>query len=103
SLRGPQFDAAWCDELCFWKDAETTLATLEHALRLGERPRMLVTTTPRPIPALKRLLASCDTVVTRAATWENAANVAPDFIAALRERWAGTARERQELLGELIE
>lgn len=103
SLRGPQFDAAWCDELCYWAYPDETLATLEHGLRLGERPRMLVTTTPRPIRALKRLLAARDTVVTRSSTWENAHNVAPDFISALNQRWAGDARHRQELLGELIE
>ncbi len=103
SLRGPQFDAAWCDELCFWSYPEQTLETLEHALRLGERPRMLVTTTPRPIRALKRLIAAPDTVVTRSSTWENKANVAADFISALRQRWAGTVRQRQELDGELIE
>jgi phage terminase large subunit-like protein len=64
---------------------------------------MLVTTTPRPIPALKRLIAAPDTVVTRSATWENAHNVAADFIAALNERWAGSGRHRQELLGELVD
>jgi phage terminase large subunit-like protein len=103
SLRGPQFDAAWCDELCFWAYPDETLATLEHGLRLGRRPRTLVTTTPRPIRALKRLLAAPDTVVTRSSTWANAHNVAPDFIAALNQRWAGTARHRQELMGELVE
>lgn len=103
SLRGPQFDAAWCDELCFWAYPDETLTTLEHGLRLGHRPRLMVTTTPRPISALKRLLAARDTVVTRSSTWENKHNVAEDFIAALNERWAGTARHRQELMGELIE
>lgn len=103
SLRGPQFDAAWCDELCFWAHPSEALDTLEHALRLGEKPRMLVTTTPRPIAALKRVLAARDTVVTRSSTWDNAANVAEDFIVALNERWQGSARHRQELLGELVE
>jgi phage terminase large subunit-like protein len=102
-LRGPQFDAAWCDELCYWAHPDETLATLEHGLRLGTRPRMLVTTTPRPIGALKRLIAARDTVVTRSSTWENAHNVAGDFITALNERWAASSRHRQELLGELIE
>jgi len=103
SLRGPQFDAAWCDELCFWAHPDKTLAILQHGLRLGRQPRLLVTTTPRPIRALKRLLAAPDTVVTRSSTWRNAANVAPDFIEALSARWKGTARDRQEILGELIE
>jgi phage terminase large subunit-like protein len=103
SLRGPQFDAAWCDELCVWSYPDETLATLEHGLRLGARPRTMVTTTPRPIRALKRLLAAPDTVLTRSSTWDNEENVSPDFVAALTSRWAGTVRHRQELLGELIE
>ena len=103
SLRGPQFDAAWCDELCFWSYPDQALETLEHGLRLGARPRMMVTTTPKPIRALKRLLGAADTVVTRSSTWDNEHNVSPDFIAALRSRWDGTVRHRQELLGELIE
>lgn len=103
SFRGPQFDAAWCDELCFWAYPDETLATLQHGLRLGARPRMLVTTTPRPIPALKTLLAAPDTVVTRSSTWDNKNNLAADFIAALKERWEGSPRHRQEIEGELIE
>lgn len=103
ALRGPQFDAAWCDELCFWADPERALQTLEYGLRIGARPRMMVTTTPRPSRVLKRLLAAPDTVVTRASTFENEKNLSPDFIAAMRARWAGTARHRQELLGEVIE
>ncbi|MFN3462703.1 MAG: DNA-packaging protein [Terricaulis sp.] len=103
ALRGPQFDAAWCDELCFWSYPEKTLQTLEHGLRLGVRPRMVVTTTPRPIRALKQLLAAPDTAVTRSSTFENRENLSPDFITALDQRWCGTVRHRQELLGELIE
>ena len=103
SLRGPQFDAAWADELCFWSHPEETLETLNHGLRLGARPRLMVTTTPRPIAALKRLLAARDTVTTNATSWHNAENLSADFVTALNERWAGSARQRQELLGDLIE
>ncbi|MGD9979875.1 MAG: DNA-packaging protein [Hyphomonadaceae bacterium] len=103
SLRGPQFDAAWCDELCFWSYPQQTLQTLEHALRLGQHPRMMVTTTPRPSRTLKRLLDAPDTVITRAATWENAHNLSPNFVAAVNARWEGSVRHRQELLGEYIE
>lgn len=103
ALRGPQFDAAWCDELCFWTHLDETLETLQHGLRLGARPRLMVTTTPQPVRALKRLIAAPDTVVTRSSTWANQANLATDFVASLNERWIGTARQRQELLGELIE
>lgn len=103
SLRGPQFDAAWADELCFWSRPDETLSTLSFGLRLGQRPRLMVTTTPRPIAALKSLMARKDTALTRATTLENRHNVSPDFVAALTERWSGTAYHRQELLGELIE
>lgn len=103
SLRGPQFEAAWADELCFWAYPDETLGALEHGLRLGARPRMMVTTTPKPIAALKRLLAAPDTVRTNATTWCNHANLADDFVAALNARWSGTARHRQELMGDLIE
>ncbi len=57
SLRGPQFHYAWCDELAKWKHAEDTFDMLQFGLRLGEQPRQLVTTTPRPVPLLKRLIA----------------------------------------------
>lgn len=103
SLRGPQFDAAWADELCFWSYPEETLQTLSHGLRLGAHPLLLATTTPRPTRALKALLARHDTVTTIGATWENRHNLAEDFIDALNQRWTGSARDRQELLGELIE
>ena len=103
SLRGPQFDAAWADELCFWSYPEETLQTLSHGLRLGARPRLMATTTPRPTRALKGLLAQPDTVTTRGDTWANAENLAPDFIDALNQRWIGSARQRQELLGQVIE
>jgi phage terminase large subunit-like protein len=56
SLRGPQFEAAWCDELAKWRHADATWNMLQFGLRLGERPRRLVTTTPRPMPLLRRLL-----------------------------------------------
>lgn len=103
ALRGPQFDAAWCDELCFWSYPERTIETLEYGLRLGESPRMMITTTPRPIGTLKRLIAAPDTVVTSSSTWANRRNVSGAFVEMLNARWAGTARHRQELLGEMIE
>ncbi len=64
---------------------------------------MVATTTPRPIPLLKKLLADTTTVVTRAATIDNADNLAPTFIAEMTRRYAGSALGRQELLGELVD
>lgn len=102
-LRGPQFSAAWCDEIAKWRDGETAWDMLQFALRLGARPRVVATTTPRPVPLLKRLLADETTAVSRAATDANRANLSPAFIAEMTRRYDGTALGRQELAGELIE
>ncbi|MEO8421064.1 MAG: terminase family protein [Hyphomicrobium sp.] len=103
SLRGPQFDAAWCDEVAKWRHPERTWDMLQFALRLGAHPQMVATTTPRSTPWLKRLIADAGTVVTRAATADNAENLAPTFLAEMTRRYAGTALGRQELLGELVD
>ncbi len=103
SLRGPQFDAAWCDELAKWKNMEATWDMLQFGLRLGQRPQVLVTTTPRPLPLVKRLMADPAFHVTRMRTHDNAANLAQGFIAAVEARYGGTRLGRQELDGELIE
>ncbi|HUG62902.1 MAG TPA: terminase family protein [Methylomirabilota bacterium] len=103
SLRGPQFDAAWADELAKWRHADATFDMLQFGLRLGAAPRQVVTTTPRAVPVLRRLIAARGTVVTRARTADNAANLAPTFLTAVVDRYAGTRLGRQELDGELIE
>lgn len=103
SLRGPQFSAAWADELAKWRHAEATFDMLQFGLRLGERPRQAITTTPRPIPLLKRLIADPATALTRAATRDNAYNLAPAFLDSVVARYAGTRLGRQELDGEIIE
>lgn len=103
SLRGPQFDLAWCDELCRWKRAERTWDMLQLALRLGDAPRALITTTPSSQRIFKRLVADPTTAVTHATTAENAMNLAPTFLAEMRRRYGGTALGAQELDGEIIE
>src|SRR5256714_682871 len=102
-LRGPQFDAAWCDELAKWRNAQDAFDMLQFGLRLGIRPRQLITTTPRPSALIKRLIADPRTAVTRAATQANAAHLSPAFLAEVVERYAGTRLGRQEILGEIIE
>ena len=102
SLRGPQFGAAWCDEAAKWREPETVFDMLQFGLRLGGRPRNLVTTTPRPVPIIRRLLSDPRTVVSRATTRDNAEHLAPDFLSAVVGRYAGTRLGRQELDGELI-
>jgi phage terminase large subunit-like protein len=103
SLRGPQFGAAWLDELAKWRYADAAWDMLQFGLRLGERPRQLVTTTPRPIPLIKRLIAADGTAVTRATTADNAGFLAPGFLTRIVARYEGTRLGRQELLGELID
>lgn len=102
SLRGPQFDAAWCDELAKWKHAEATWDMLQFGLRLGDNPRQMITTTPRPTALLKRVMADPETRLRRMRTEDNAANLAPSFVAAMRARYGGLLLGRQELDGELI-
>jgi phage terminase large subunit-like protein len=103
SLRGPQFGAAWSDELAKWRYADAAWDMLQFCLRLGDRPRQAVTTTPRPIPLLKRLIADPRTAISRARTEANAANLAPGFLGSVVARYRGTRLGRQELDGELIE
>ena len=103
-LRGPEHDAAWADELAAWNDPQATWDMLQFGLRLGKRPRWLATTTPRPIKLLKDILAreGKDVVVTSGTTFENEANLAPTFLAAVRARYEGTRLGRQELNAELL-
>jgi phage terminase large subunit-like protein len=103
SLRGPQFDAAWCDEIAKWRLAAEAWDMLAFALRLGEQPRAVITTTPRPVPLLKRLLADPATAVTRTATADNQTYLARSFLADIEARYGGTRLGRQELEGEVIE
>jgi len=102
-LRGYQFDAAWSDELCKWRYPEETWSNLQLALRLGAKPRQMVTTTPRPMALLKRLIASKQTVMRRASSYDNAANLAETFFTEIAAQYEGTALGRQELLGEIID
>ena len=102
-LRGPQFDCAWADEFCAWTHPEYTLSNLRMGLRLGERPQLVVTTTPRPLPALKRLMDVGDLVRTKMTTEENKAFLSPSFIRAMEDTYGGTRLGRQELRGEIID
>lgn len=103
SLRGPQFAAAWGDELAKWRHADAAFDMLQFGLRLGERPRQVITTTPRPIPLLKRLIADPATALTHATTRDNALNLAPAFLDTILARYQGTRLGRQEIDGEVIE
>jgi phage terminase large subunit-like protein len=101
-LRGPEHHFAWCDELGKWRYPEAAWNNLMLGLRLGEKPRTLVTTTPRPLPLLKRLIAEDSTHLTRGRTRDNT-NLPDAFVKAAVAAYGGTRIGRQELDGELIE
>ncbi len=103
ALRGPQFDAAWVDELAKWKKAQATWDMLQFGLRLGDHPQQVITTTPRNVGVLKTIMANPSTVMTHAPTEANRANLAKSFLEEVRARYAGTRLGRQELEGLLIE
>lgn len=103
SLRGPQFDGAWADELAKWPKAREAWDMLQFGLRLGDRPQACVTTTPRNVEVLKAILENPSTVVTHAPTEANRAHLAASFLEEVRTRYAGTRLGRQELDGVLLE
>ncbi|MDU8926438.1 terminase family protein [Alisedimentitalea sp. MJ-SS2] len=102
-LRGPQFDGAWVDELAKWKKAREIWDMLQFGLRLGDNPRVCVTTTPRNVRVLKDILKMPSTAITSAPTEANAANLAAGFLDEVKARYAGTRLGRQELEGVLLE
>ncbi|MCF6320991.1 MAG: terminase family protein [Rhizobiaceae bacterium] len=102
-LRGAQFGAVWCDELCKWSNLTHTWDMLQFCLRVGDNPRQLVTTTPKPSVFLKNLIEKPGSVVKRSTTRENKNNLAPGFIEHIENTYSGTRLGRQELEAELIE
>ncbi len=102
SLRGPQFSHAWLDELAKWKRGDEAFDMLQFGLRLGERPRQMITTTPRPSALIRRLTADPSCVVTHAGTKANAFNLAPAFLDTVLNRYGGTRLGRQEIEGEIV-
>lgn len=102
-LRGPQFHWAVCDELAAWRKPEGALAMLMLGLRLGTDPRCAIATTPRPIKAIRDLIESPTTFVTRGTTYENRANLAPAFFEQIITRYEGTRLGRQEIDAEILE
>ena len=94
-LRGPQFDAAWCDELAKWRYGEEAFSMLAFALRLGENPRAVVTTTPRPTALLKRLIADTSTATSHTRTVDNLAFLAKSFWKDVQARYGGTRLGRK--------
>jgi phage terminase large subunit-like protein len=101
-LRGPQHTDAWADELASWRYPDAW-DQLMFGLRLGDNPRVVVTTTPRPTPIIRGLVNTTTTTVTRGSTYENKANLAEAFIDKIVQRYAQTRLGRQEIFGEILD
>lgn len=101
-LRGPQHDAAWCDELASWRYPEAW-DMLMFGLRLGDDPRVVVTTTPRPTKLLRALIEDPAVSITRGTTYENRPNLAPEFLDQIIRKYEGTQLGRQEIEAELLD
>lgn len=101
-LRGPQHDCAWADEVAKWKYPDAW-DQLMFGLRLGSKPKVVVTTTPRPIKLIKDLIKNPTTYVTRGTTYENLNNLAPAFRSKILAKYEGTRLGRQELNAEILE
>lgn len=102
-LRGPQHHWGWADELAAWEKQAGAWDQFLFGLRLGAQPQACITTTPRPIPIVRELLANPRTVVTRGGTYDNRDNLAAVFLASIVKRYEGTRLGRQELLGEVLD
>ena len=103
-FRGPQHHGAWCDELAAYRYSDAW-DQLQFGLRLGSKPRIIVTTTPRPVPLIRALANRKDgsVAITRGSTFDNAANLAPSALMELQARYNNTRMGRQELYGEILE
>tara|TARA_R100001460_G_scaffold67021_2_gene107336 strand:+ start:685 stop:1842 length:1158 start_codon:yes stop_codon:yes gene_type:complete len=101
-LRGVQFHRIWCDELASWRYRET-FDNLMMALRLGDSPKCIITTTPRPTELIRELAVRADTKIIKGSTFDNIDNLAPSAIKMLKERYEGTRLGRQELYAEILE
>lgn len=103
-LRGPQHQRLWCDEIAAWsnhtREETWTLASL--GLRLPPDPRALLTTTPKPVPLLRELVEDANVAITKGTTYDNAENLAPEFLEQIITRYEGTRLGRQELEAELL-
>lgn len=103
-LRGPEFEAAWVDELAKYRYARETWDMLQFCMRSGTHPRQLVTTTPRAIELIKAIVGGAEgkVHVTRGNTMDNRANLATRFLEKITSKYAGTRLGRQELNAEIL-
>lgn len=102
-LRGPQFEACWCDELAAWNRDRDTWDMLQFTLRLGKHPQVCVTTTPKPTKLVRDIMKNPKTVVTYGSTFDNSANLAATYLEAVKTQYEGTRLGRQELYAEVLD
>lgn len=116
-LRGPQWHWAWCDEIASWgavvagagrkkkeaKRLQDTWDNLLFGLRLGKHPRVIITTTPRPLDFLRNLVKDARTITTEGNTFENWKNLAPSALATFRRIYEGTRKGLQELYAKILD
>jgi phage terminase large subunit-like protein len=100
-LRGPEHHIAWCDELSKWEKPRDTWDMLQFSMRLGEQPQVLVTTTPKPGPVLRRILDAKGTILTRGSTRQNP-HLPDAYVETVEDLYGGTRLGRQEIEGELL-
>jgi phage terminase large subunit-like protein len=117
SLRGPQAGFAWCDEVAAWRYAEETIANMEFGMRLAEEPQVFYSTTPRPVPLIRRIVTDYraqaelhkmggptpTTYVTSGSTFDNISNLPTRYIETVVRRYYGTRLGRQELFAEILD
>ena len=102
-LRGPQAYSAWTDELCAWRNAQETWDMMMFGLRLGRKPQVFITTTPKTTKLLRNIISDPKTVISKGSTFDNAANLADTFIDAVKKTYEGTRLGRQELYAEILD
>jgi len=102
-LRGPQFHAAWADEVAAWRNQQDVWDMLQFTLRLGRKPQVMVTTTPKPTKLMRHLLSNERSHVTHGSTFDNAANLATPFLEGIKKEYEGTRLGKQELYAEMLE
>lgn len=102
-LRGPQFDAAWIDELAKFRLHEDVWNQLMMGLRLGSHPRCIVTTTPKPLKLIQKILKDPTTIVTKGTTYDNKTNLAESFFTQILKQFEGTSLGAQELYAEVLD
>ena len=102
-LRGPQAYSAWTDELCAWRNAQETWDMMMFGLRLGRKPQVFITTTPKTTKLLRNIISDPKTHISKGSTFDNAANLADTFLDAVKKTYEGTRLGRQELYAEILD